>query len=61
VQVVDAVAPLVYQQGWGLCVSWLDPVGEQVALVRLKPQVLVKVAVDEKEMNRERTQASENS
>jgi hypothetical protein len=44
VQVVDAVAPLVHQQGGRLCVAGLDPVWEQVALVRLKPQVLVKVA-----------------
>mmetsp|Transcript_8730 Transcript_8730/g.18587 ORF Transcript_8730/g.18587 Transcript_8730/m.18587 type:complete len:747 (-) Transcript_8730:2392-4632(-) len=45
VEVVDAVAPLVRQQGGWLRVTGLYPVGEEVPLVRLKPQVLVQVAV----------------
>lgn len=44
-QVVDALAPLVHQQWRGLGVRRLHPVGEQVALVRLVPQVLVQVGV----------------
>eukprot|EP00967_Tisochrysis_lutea_P029236 scaffold34137_cov21-Tisochrysis_lutea.AAC.1 len=39
-----AHSPLVNQKGRWLGVSRLDPVGEQMALVCLKPQVLVKVA-----------------
>ena len=35
-QVVNAVAPLVDEQGGGLSVRRLDPVGEQVTLVRLQ-------------------------
>lgn len=39
-QVVDALAPLVDEQRRRLAVCRLDPVGEQVPLVRLVPQVL---------------------
>jgi hypothetical protein len=38
-------APLVDEQWRRLGISRLDPVGEQVALVRLIPQVLVQVGV----------------
>ena len=39
------LAPLVCKQWWGLCVSWLDPMGEEPAFVSLVPQVLVQVSV----------------
>ncbi len=44
-QVVDACAPLIHQEGWRLQVCWLHPVGEEVALVSLVPQVLVQVCI----------------
>ena len=44
-QVVDACAPLVHQERRRLQISWLDPVGKQVALVSLIPQVLVQVGI----------------
>ena len=42
-EVVDAVAELVDEEGGGLVVRGLDPVGEEATLVRLVPQVLVQV------------------
>ena len=44
-EVVDAQAPLVHEQWRRLCVGRLDPVGQQVALVRLVPEVLVEVRI----------------
>jgi len=44
-QVVQTLAPFVHQQGRRLLVSRLHPVGEQVALVSLIPQILVQVGV----------------
>ena len=44
-QVVDAEAPLVDEEGRRLRVGRLDPVGQQVSLVALIPQVLVEVGV----------------
>lgn len=44
-QVIDAGAPLVDQEGRRLQVCRLDPVGKQVALVSLVPQVLIQVGV----------------
>ena len=44
-QVVDALAELVHQVRLRLLVARLHPVGEQLALVRLVPQVLVQVRV----------------
>mmetsp|Transcript_15391 Transcript_15391/g.46047 ORF Transcript_15391/g.46047 Transcript_15391/m.46047 type:complete len:239 (-) Transcript_15391:180-896(-) len=45
VQVVDALTPLVDQEGWRLGVGRLHPVREQMSLVRLVPQVLIQVGV----------------
>ena len=44
-EVVDAQAPLVDEQWRRLCVGRLDPVGQQVALVRLVPEVLIEVRI----------------
>ena len=44
-QVVDAQAPLVHEQRRRLGVGGLDPARQQVALVRLVPEVLVEVGV----------------
>ena len=39
------LTPLIHEQWWWLCVSWLDPRGKQTALVRLVPEILVQVCV----------------
>ena len=44
-EVVDTLAPLVHQQRRRLSVCGLDPVGEQMPLVGLVPDVLVKVGI----------------
>ena len=44
-QVIQTLAPFVHEQGRRLLVSRLDPVGEQVTLVCLIPQILVQVSV----------------
>ena len=44
-QIIDALAPLIYQERRRFAVGGLDPVREQVALVRLVPQILVEVRV----------------
>ena len=44
-QVVDSLAPLEAQERGRLQVRWFDPVGKQVALVGLVPEVLVEVRV----------------
>mmetsp|Transcript_42357 Transcript_42357/g.95841 ORF Transcript_42357/g.95841 Transcript_42357/m.95841 type:complete len:242 (-) Transcript_42357:2172-2897(-) len=44
-KVIHPLAPLVHEQWWRLRVGRLAPVGEQVALVRLVPEVLVEVGV----------------
>mmetsp|Transcript_45139 Transcript_45139/g.81182 ORF Transcript_45139/g.81182 Transcript_45139/m.81182 type:complete len:243 (+) Transcript_45139:3641-4369(+) len=46
-QVIHTLAPLVDQQWCGLGVGWLDPIGEQVAMVTLIPQILVKVCISD--------------
>mmetsp|Transcript_889 Transcript_889/g.2132 ORF Transcript_889/g.2132 Transcript_889/m.2132 type:complete len:706 (-) Transcript_889:1206-3323(-) len=46
-QVIDTLAPLVHQQGGRLRVCRLDPVGEEVAVVTLVPQVLVQVSISD--------------
>ncbi len=38
-------SPLVHQERWRFAVCRLDPVGEQMPLVRLEPQILVQVRV----------------
>ena len=45
VQVVDALAQFVDEEWGRFMVTWLDPVGEQVALFGLVPEVLVEVGV----------------
>mmetsp|Transcript_14739 Transcript_14739/g.38930 ORF Transcript_14739/g.38930 Transcript_14739/m.38930 type:complete len:664 (+) Transcript_14739:435-2426(+) len=44
-QVIDALAPLVHQERSWLGVRRLDPVGEQMTVVALIPEVLVKVGI----------------
>ena len=44
-QVVDSLAPLVGEVRGRLCVGRLNPGGEELPLVSLKPQVLVQVGV----------------
>mmetsp|Transcript_38034 Transcript_38034/g.88956 ORF Transcript_38034/g.88956 Transcript_38034/m.88956 type:complete len:243 (-) Transcript_38034:2942-3670(-) len=44
-QVIDALAPLVDKQWCWLSVGRLDPVGEEVAVISLIPQVLVQVGI----------------
>mmetsp|Transcript_62206 Transcript_62206/g.196852 ORF Transcript_62206/g.196852 Transcript_62206/m.196852 type:complete len:623 (-) Transcript_62206:2053-3921(-) len=44
-EVVDPLAPLVHQQRRWLRVRGFDPVGEEVPLVRLIPEVLVQIGV----------------
>eukprot|EP00123_Amoebidium_parasiticum_P018099 comp24100_c1_seq1/m.43516 comp24100_c1_seq1/g.43516 ORF comp24100_c1_seq1/g.43516 comp24100_c1_seq1/m.43516 type:complete len:578 (+) comp24100_c1_seq1:3557-5290(+) len=44
-QVIDALAPLVHEEWWGLCVCGLDPWREQPAFVGLIPEVLVEVCI----------------
>ena len=44
-EIVDALAPLVHEQRWGLRVGRLDPRGQQLPLIGLVPQVLVQVSV----------------
>mmetsp|Transcript_4532 Transcript_4532/g.13244 ORF Transcript_4532/g.13244 Transcript_4532/m.13244 type:complete len:1314 (+) Transcript_4532:2393-6334(+) len=46
-EVVHAQRPLVHEQGRRLRVRRLDPVGQQAALVRLVPEVLVEVGVSD--------------
>ena len=44
-QVVDALAPFVNEQRWGLRVGRLYPLRQQLPLVGLIPQVLVQVSI----------------
>src|SRR5258708_11819874 len=44
-QVVDALAPLVYQKGWRLRICGLDPCGEKTPFICFEEQELIKVGV----------------
>ena len=46
-QIIETLTPLVNEQGRRLLVGRLHPIGEQVSLVSLVPQVLVQVGVSD--------------